>query len=74
MADLTELVEYIAKSLVENPQEVAVHPTDDGLELQVADDDRGRIIGRRGRTAHAIRVLLAACSGPDNAVGLDIVD
>ena len=71
---MKELVEYIAKALVEEPDEVEVTETDDGtLELHVADQDRGKVIGRKGRTAHAIRALLTAAAR-DEHVSLDILD
>lgn len=59
---MKELVEYIAKSIVNEPDEVKVEEeeTEDGitLKLTVADDDKGRIIGKQGRIAEAIRALL----------------
>ncbi|MBI4339687.1 MAG: KH domain-containing protein [Chloroflexi bacterium] len=59
---MRELVEYIAKSLATKPDEVKVTEiSEDGkviLRLQVADDDKGKIIGREGRVAQAMRVLL----------------
>ena len=72
-----ELVEYIAKALVDNPDAVEVMESshrDDTLELHVDAEDRGKVIGRKGRTVHAIRVLLTATSPDGEAVGLDIVD
>ena len=59
---MKELVEYIAKALVSNPEEVKVtEETEEGrvvLRLEVAPDDKGKIIGRQGRVAQAIRALL----------------
>jgi predicted RNA-binding protein YlqC (UPF0109 family) len=59
-----ELVELIAKSLVDNPENVQVSQIDGQqtsiLELKVAQEDMGKIIGKQGRTAHAIRVILGA--------------
>ena len=59
---MKELVEYIAKSIASHPEDVKVTQEDeDGrviLRLEVADDDKGRIIGRQGRVAQSIRVLL----------------
>ncbi|MFC1930085.1 KH domain-containing protein, partial [Chloroflexota bacterium] len=56
---MKELVEYIAKSIVNEPDEVKVEEeeNEDGitLKLSVADDDKGRIIGKQGRIAEAIR-------------------
>ena len=59
---MKELVEYIAKAIVNSPDDVVVtEETDEQgitLKLQVADDDKGRIIGRQGRVAQAMRTLL----------------
>ena len=59
---MKELVEYIAKSIVNLPDEVVVTEENDErgivLNLQVADDDKGRVIGKQGRVAEAIRTLL----------------
>ena len=59
---MKELVEYIAKSLASHPEEVKVTEEDDDgriiLRLEVAEDDKGKIIGRQGRVAQSIRVLL----------------
>ena len=59
---MKELVEYIAKALVSYPDEVKVtEENEDGrviLRLEVAADDKGKIIGRQGRVAQAIRALL----------------
>ena len=57
---MKELVKFIARSLAEEPEEVEVHAADDKvIELRLAPDDVGRIIGRRGKTAKAIRTLLS---------------
>ena len=59
---MKELVEYIARSIASQPDEVNVTEEDqDGhiiLRLEVAPDDKGKIIGRQGRVAQSIRVLL----------------
>ncbi len=59
---MRELVEYIAKSLASKPEDVKVtEVVEDGrviLRLEVADEDKGKIIGREGRVAQAMRVLL----------------
>ena len=59
---MKELIEYIAKSLVEHPDEVVVQESGSGsrvrLELKVNADDMGRVIGRSGRVANSIRTLL----------------
>jgi predicted RNA-binding protein YlqC (UPF0109 family) len=55
------LVELIAKSLVDTPDEVFVEKFDDDvIELEVAESDVGKVIGRQGRTARALRALLSA--------------
>ena len=59
---MKELVEYIAKAIVNAPDDVVItEETDEQgttLKLQVADEDKGRIIGRQGRVAQAIRTLI----------------
>ncbi len=60
---MKELVEYIAKSLASNPDEMVVEEEEDDegkviLKLTVAEEDKGKLIGREGRVAQAIRVLL----------------
>ena len=61
-----ELVEYIAKSLVDSPEQVEVRESEGEqgavLELSVSREDLGKIIGKQGRTARAIRTLLGAVS------------
>ena len=57
---MKELVNFIARTLAEEPEEVEVHAADDRvIELRLAPDDVGKIIGRRGKTAKAMRTLLA---------------
>jgi len=59
--DVRQLLELIAKSLVDTPEEVFVEEFDDGvIELEVAENDVGKVIGRQGRTARALRSLLSA--------------
>ncbi|MBR0398535.1 MAG: KH domain-containing protein [Eubacterium sp.] len=76
---MKELVEVIAKALVEHPEEVVVTQTERGndirIELKVADSDMGKVIGRRGRIAKAIRsVVKAASSRTDKKVIVDIIE
>ena len=77
---MRELLEYLAKALVDEPDKVSVEQfdEDDGtvvLELSVADDDYGKVIGRGGRTANALRtVVKAAAVRQDCRVLVDIVD
>lgn len=74
------LLEYLAQALVDEPEAVRVDEfeEDDGtivLELTVADDDYGKVIGRGGRTAHALRtVVKGAAVKPNRRVLVDIVD
>ena len=59
--DVCALIELIAKSLVDAPDEVFVEQVDgDVIELEVAENDVGKVIGRQGRTARALRALLNA--------------
>ncbi len=66
---MKELIEYIAKSIVTLPQEVVVTevPMDRGimLRLEVAPDDKGRVIGKQGRVAQAMRTLLMVTSAKE---------
>lgn len=77
---MRDLLEYLAQGLVDHPEEVSVEQfeEDDGtlvLELCVADDDYGQVIGRGGRTAQALRtVVKAAAAGERRRVLVDIVD
>ncbi len=61
---MKELIEMIAKALVDSPDEVAVRAIDGEqstvLELKVAPNDLGKVIGKQGRTARAIRIILGA--------------
>jgi predicted RNA-binding protein YlqC (UPF0109 family) len=75
-----ELLEHLARLLVDEPEQVAVEQfeEEDGtvvLELSVAPDDYGRVIGRGGRTANALRTVLKAAAVPQKRrVLVDIVD
>ena len=77
---MKELLEYLARQLVDEPDEVSVEEfeEDDGtlvLELSVADDDYGKVIGRGGRTANALRLVVkAAAVREERRVLVDIVD
>lgn len=76
---MKELVEYIARSLVDNPDEVDVREFVSGrsvdLELSVSKDDMGRVIGKRGRVANAIRSLLrVAAEREGKRVSLDVME
>ncbi|MDP8978412.1 MAG: KH domain-containing protein [Actinomycetota bacterium] len=75
----TEVLTYIAKALVDHPEDVAVEPVeDDGetvLELRVHPDDMGKVIGKRGRTAKAIRAMVkAAATREGSAATVEIVE
>jgi predicted RNA-binding protein YlqC (UPF0109 family) len=77
---MKELLEYLARRLVEEPDQVRVREIeeDDGtivLELSVGDDDYGSVIGRGGRTASALRTVIKAAAVKDKRrVLVDIVD
>jgi len=73
--DSAELVDFLAKAIVSQPEEVNVIIEDDGelIELETADDDRGRVIGRQGRVAKALRAILNATADGEGT-RLDIVD
>ena len=68
-SSLKEVVETIAKALVDYPEEVAVREVDGEaatvLELRVSPQDLGKVIGKQGRTARAIRTLLRAADSGD---------
>ncbi len=74
---MKELVEIIARALVDNPEEVVVTETNNGqelvLELKVAESDMGKVIGKQGRIAKAIRSVVKAAAAKENIkVVLDI--
>ncbi len=79
---MIELVTFVARSLVDHPDEVEVREIPPGpdqpaavLELRVAPGDLGKVIGRGGRTARALRTLLSAASARSRKrVMLDIVE
>jgi predicted RNA-binding protein YlqC (UPF0109 family) len=66
MIEMKELIEYIAKVLVDNPDEVRVTELEGRqtsvIELRVAKEDLGKVIGKQGRTARAMRTILGAAS------------
>ena len=75
---MKELVEVIAKALVDNPDEVVVTEKENGMnitiELHVASTDMGKVIGKQGRIAKAIRSVVKAASSKENIkVDVDIV-
>ncbi|RJP54269.1 MAG: KH domain-containing protein [Anaerolineaceae bacterium] len=76
---MKDLIEYIAKSLVDHPDEVEVHESGSGsrirLELKVHADDMGRVIGKSGRVANAVRTLLrVAAEREGKQVTLDVLE
>ena len=77
---MRELLEYLARALVDHPESVQVEEfeEDDGtlvLELSLAEDDYGKVIGRGGRTAQALRTVVKAAAVKDNRrVLVDIVE
>jgi uncharacterized protein len=77
---MKELLEYLARGLVDSPDQVHVNEVQEGdgsivLELSVGEDDYGSIIGRGGRTASALRTVLKTAAAKDKRrVFVDIVD
>jgi uncharacterized protein len=76
---MQELLEFLAKSLVDDPDAVQVDPAEEDdalvLELRVAEDDTGQVIGRRGRTITALRTVMRAVgASQDRRVLVDLVD
>ena len=67
---MKELLEQIARSLVDNPDEVSVNEIEGEqsliLELKVSEDDMGKVIGKQGRIAKAIRVVMKAAAIKEN--------
>jgi predicted RNA-binding protein YlqC (UPF0109 family) len=79
VADLKALIETVARALADQPDAVSVKESERRggtvFELQVASTDLGRVIGRQGRTAAALRTLLAsAAEDYDRRISLDIRD
>ena len=78
-ANARALIEHIAKALVEAPGEVFIDEYEDGdeivIELEVAEADLGRVIGRSGRVARALRTVLGAAGSKQNKrYALEIVE
>ncbi len=76
---MKDLIEHIARALVDNPDEVAVTALEGSqatvLELKVAKEDLGKIIGKQGRTARSLRRILGAASAKERRrVVLEIVE
>lgn len=76
---MKELIEFLAKSLVDDPDGVRVHSYERDqlivIELEVSEGDLGKVIGRQGRTARAIRTILAAAAQKSRRrYTLDIID
>lgn len=74
-----ELVDFLVRSLVDKPDEVSVNMVEGEktrvLELHVAQDDIGKVIGKQGRIAKAIRTILSACATKDGKkASLEILD
>ncbi|HZJ23216.1 MAG TPA: KH domain-containing protein [Anaerolineales bacterium] len=76
---MKDLIEYIAKSLVDHPEEVQVRESGGGsrvrIELRVSKDDMGRVIGKGGKVANSIRTLLrVAAERKGKQATLDVVE
>lgn len=75
---MKELLEYVARALVDNPEEVSVSQVEGErsiiLELKVAPDDMGKIIGKNGRIAEALRTIVnAAAKKEGKRISIDII-
>jgi len=75
----TDLIEYLVRAIVEEPEAVEVSEFDEGdeliLEVKVADSDLGRVIGREGRVAKSIRTIArAAGAREERRISVDIVE
>ncbi len=76
---MKELIQYLAQSIVDRPDAVEVTETQEDnasvVELKVAQEDLGRIIGKQGRTAKSLRTILnAAAARHDRKIVLEIID
>ena len=76
---MEDLLAYLAKGLVDHPEEVSVESFEEDdalvLELHVGDDDTGKVIGRNGRTVNALRVVMRACGAKQSRrVLVDVLD
>jgi predicted RNA-binding protein YlqC (UPF0109 family) len=76
---MKDLIEFIAKTLVDHPEQVEVRESQNGdrvrLELSVAKDDMGRVIGKNGRVANSIRMLLrVAAEREGKQATLDVLE
>jgi predicted RNA-binding protein YlqC (UPF0109 family) len=73
-----ELVEYIAKSLVDNPDMVEVNEVEGSqsliIELKVAPDDMGKVIGKQGRIAKAIRTVVKSVNIQEKKMVIDVIE
>jgi predicted RNA-binding protein YlqC (UPF0109 family) len=77
--DAAKLLHHVVASIVENPDAVSIDTSEDDdvirFDVSVGDGDMGRVIGKRGRTAHAIRALIRAAAAKDGAtVDVEFVD
>lgn len=75
---MSELIRYIAQNLVDQPEQVSVQSREEDesltYELRVAQEDLGKVIGKQGRTAKAIRAVMAASQTDDRRTRLEIVE
>lgn len=76
---MQDLLAFVVKGLVDRPDEVSVESFEEDdalvLELHVADDDTGKVIGRNGRTVNAIRTVMRACGAKQGRrVLVDVLD
>ena len=79
MHDIESFVDYVARSLVDSPEAVKVRSTEDadvfGIQIICKEEDRGKIIGRRGKTINAIRALANGAAGRmQKKVTVEVID
>jgi len=75
MADIAELVKYLAENLVDKPEEVRVTQEGEVIKLNVDPSDMGKVIGKQGRIAKSLRAIVRSAAIKNNVrVTLDIVD
>ena len=77
--EAADLLRHVVASIVENPDAVTIDASEDDdtvrFDVSVGDGDMGRVIGKRGRTAHAIRALVRAAAAKDGtSVDVEFVD
>ncbi|MCL2821903.1 MAG: KH domain-containing protein [Firmicutes bacterium] len=71
---MEELIKYIMGHLADEPEKIVIEKTDDTILVKVPKSDMGKVIGRQGRIAKAIRTIVKSASGGGKPVSIDIVE